>query len=158
MPHRQVPAARTAPLAWARLNADTLFIGLLALGSGLFSLFDPYADPILASRRVVDNPFATYPLFYVLAGALGLSGLILIIALARASVPLEVVARSVLIGACALNVFRTQTFLPWNDPDALRALVLLFMILSTTVLRLSVLLGDKAVVISRPRRAREEDR
>lgn len=146
---------RQVPFAWARLNADTLFVALLAIGSGLFAMIDPYADPVLADRRVVVDTVQTYPLLFVAAGSYLCGGLVLLAALARASVPLEVVARSVLIGGALLHVYRSAYQISWTDLNTVQTYVVLALIVLTTVLRLSVLLGNKAVIISRPRK--EED-
>lgn len=129
--------------AWARLNADTLFLALLAAGSGFFALIDPYDDAVTALRDVV------LPLHYMRAGAYLLAGLALLVTLMAQSVRGEVVARSILIGGVVLNVYRHLTWLGLGNPDTQSNIVLLAIVLLTTWLRLSVLLGKGGLLVAR---------
>ncbi len=130
--------------AWARLNADTLFVALLAIGAGIFAVLDPLADAVVAARG------SAAALFYVRAGAYVFAGLLLVAALGRESVRLETMARSVLIGGVALNVYRHATWLGWGDTQTQANVVLLVIVVGTSWLRMSVLLNRDGFVVSRP--------
>ena len=71
--------------AWARLNADTLFLGLLLAAAGLFALLAPY-DAVIAAREKAGDVRDHYPLFYALAGSYLLSGVMLVGALVKSFV------------------------------------------------------------------------
>jgi hypothetical protein len=129
--------------AWARLNADTLFLALLATGSAAFDFMDPMGDTVSAVVGFVG------PLFYAKVTAYLAAGVLLTVALARGSTYLEVVARSILIGGITLNVYRHVIFVG-NEVPTYGNIVLLVIVLLTTYLRLSVLVGKQGFAVSRP--------
>lgn len=135
--------------AWARLNADTLFLGLLLAAAGLFALLAPYDAVIAAREKAGDDVEDHYPLFSVLAGSYLLSGVMLVGALVKASVRVEVLARSILIGGTALNVYRHAVWLGMSGETAYQAIVMVI-VAATSALRMSLLLGRSGMLISRP--------
>jgi hypothetical protein len=135
--------ARRQRFAWAKLNADTLFLGLLAAGSGFFALLGPDRDSVTALHDSV------YPLHYVRAGAYLLAGLVLVAALLAQSVRWEVIARSILIGGVLLNVYRHVSWLGFGDVSTQANVVLLVILALTSYLRLSVLLGRGGLLVAR---------
>lgn len=150
-------AAGQVRFAWARLNADSLFLGLLLLAAGTFAFLVPVPqDEVIAARQAAGDVRDVYPLFYVLAGSYALAGLLLVGALVKGSVRVEVIARSILIGGTALNVYRHVVWLGWSETTMYQTVVFAI-IASTSVLRMSLLLGRSGMLISRPA-ASEEDR
>jgi hypothetical protein len=129
--------------AWARLNADTLFLGLLAGFAGFFAIIDPSDDPVMRIYNYVG------PLHYVRASAYMLSGALLTVALARGAIHYEFMARSILAGAITLNVYRHAIWLGWGDADTLANVVLLLIITLTSWFRLSILLRPGGMTINR---------
>jgi hypothetical protein len=125
------------------LNADTLFLALLATGAAVVDFIDPMGDQVTAAVGFVG------PLFYARAGAYLLAGVLLVVALARGSTYLEVIARSVLIGGIALQVYRHALFIG-NEVHTWGNVVLLVIVLVTTYLRLSVLLGRDGFSVTKP--------
>lgn len=134
--------------AWARLNADTLFLGLLLAAAGLFALIAP-GDEVTAARESAGDGRAHYPLFYVLAASYLIAGLLLVVGLIRGSLRIEVVARSLLVAGIILNVWR---HIVWVGPgvSTWSQLALLAIVLVTSALRLSVLLNKAGLIITRP--------
>lgn len=137
-------------LTWAKLNADSLFLALLAAGSGFFDLIDPTRD------AVVETVGGTYPLFWIRAGAYLVAGLLLMVALVKTSLRLETIARALLGGAIVLNVFRHVAWIGWADTRTHAAIVLLLIYGLTATLRLSVLLGKDGLRVTRPATEPEE--
>lgn len=133
--------------AWARLNADTLFVALLAVLAGVFDVLDPADDA--AARAVLAETGVPGTLFYVRCATWIAAGTLLFAALLRSSLPLEVLARAVLIGGVALNVWRHGYWLGWGAAAAFQ-MALLFLVVLVTTLRLSVLLGARSLVVTRP--------
>lgn len=131
-------------LGWLRLNADTLFLALLAAGAGTFNLIDPSGDDVTAAAGGV-----VYPLHYLQAGSYILAGLCLIYALVRGRVRPEVLARAVLLGGVCLGVWRHVIVLGWADSDTVEAYVLLAIVAGTSVLRLSMLLNPGGLMVTR---------
>lgn len=130
--------------AWARLNADALFLALLAIGSGIFTLIDPSID------RVTSTVHAPSFLHYVQAGGFILTGALLLAALLEASVRLEVLARHLLVGFVVLSVWRHAVVFGIWSAEGASQVVLLVIVYVTMRLRLSVLLGDDGLVVTRP--------
>lgn len=142
---RDPRAARSkGRFAWARLNADTLFLALLALGVGIFSVIDPASDPITAARGGPAVMHWAQAAAYISAGVL-LAG-----ALLAASVHTEILARLVLLGAVALSVWRHGVFFGWDGTRTDRQVALLVFVIVATTLRFSVLLGRDGLVVTRP--------
>lgn len=129
-------------LAWARLNADTLFLALLATFAGLFDLIEPTRDAVVVARD------GALPLFHARAGGYVLAGLVLTVALLTASVRTEVIARCILVGAIALNIYRHVVWLGW-ETDTQSSLVLLAIVILTSGLRFSVLLDQHDLLLRR---------
>ncbi len=137
--HTLLPPNR---FTWAKLNADTLFLGLLAFASGIFDLIDPSRDAIVHASG---DP---RPLFYVRACAYLIAGAILILALVTQSVRAEALARGILIGGIALNLYRYAHWLGW-ETSTWAQVILLVLIGVTTHLRMSVLLGSAGLRVTR---------
>lgn len=133
--------------AWARLNADTLFLALLATGIGTFDTIDPLRDAVTAQSVAFNG--APHFLHYVRTGVYVLAGILLTVALLRASVRVEVMARCVLFGGVSLNVWRHGVVFGLTDTDTFANVVLLAIILLVSVLRFSVLLGRSGMVVTR---------
>jgi hypothetical protein len=132
--------------AWARLNADTLFLVLLATFSGIFDIVDPARDAVtVVALQTLPLPS---PMHYIRAGAYVAFGLMLLAALLWSSVRLEVLARCLLISALLLNVGRHGWWLGWGDTETVAQLVLLAVIVLVTALRFSVLLGKRGLVVT----------
>lgn len=129
-------------LAWARLNADTLLLALLCVYGGLFDLADTTRDAVVVARGFES------PLFYVRAGGYALAGLVLTAALLWASVRAEVIARCVLIGAIALNVYRHAVWIGWETATQGQVVILIIVVL-TSGLRFSVLLNSHDLLLRR---------
>ena len=128
---------------WAKLNADTLFLGLLAIGAGIFDLIDPTRDAVVVARDFAG------PLFYVRAWSYLIAGLVLVVALTIQSVRAEALSRGLLIGGVGLDVYRHAVWVGWDDPATYATLVLFAIIAVTTHLRMSVLLGTDGLLIRR---------
>lgn len=130
--------------AWARLNADTLLLALLALGAGFFAVVDPSSDKVTA---LLDQPATMH---YVHAGFLTAAGVLLLAALLAASVRTEVFARCLLLGAVALNLWRHVVWLGWDHSATHQRLAVVVIVGLTMLLRFSVLLGPHALVVTHP--------
>lgn len=142
---RDPRAARSkGRFAWARLNADALFLALLALGVGIFSVIDPTSDPITAIRDQASVLHWAQAATYIAAG------LLLALALLRASVHAEVLARCVLLSAVTLSLWRHVIFFGWDATRTERQVVLLIIVVATMLLRFSILLGRDGLVVTRP--------
>lgn len=132
--------------AWARLSADTLFVVLFSVFTGLFDIYDPARDAVTSA--ILASGDSAQPLHFLRCLAYVFSGLLLLLALLRNSVKLEVIARCCLCSAVALNVYRHIYWLEpgsshtWSEAGILAAL------LAVTYLRLSFLLGGRGVVVS----------
>jgi hypothetical protein len=132
--------------AWARLNADTLFLVLLATFSGIFDIIEPHRDAVtVLALQTLNEPS---PMHYIRAGAYVVFGLMLLAALLWSSVRLEVLARCLLISAVVLNAGRHVWWLGWQDTETAAQLVLLAVIALVTALRFSVLLSKRGLVVT----------
>lgn len=129
--------------AWARLNADSLFVGLLVMASGLFTA--AVGEDVVSARA----GGATTPLFVALWVSYVSAGVLLVVALMKASVRLEVVARSLFIGGTLLNVYRSVVWLG-SSAETWGQVVLLGIVVLTSGLRGTVLLGKSGMLIHRP--------
>lgn len=130
--------------AWARLNADALFIALYALYVGVVGVMWPSGDIVELAGRV------TLP-HYLVHMAYGLGGSLLLIALAKQWVTAEILARVTLIWATGFQVFREANAFGWY-PDALDALVICAIVSLTSLLRISILVSKKGIVVRLPER------
>jgi hypothetical protein len=130
-------------LGWLMLNADTLFLALLAAAAGLFDLADPTRDDVTAHVGVVS------PLFYLRVGAYVLAGLMLIYALTRSRIRPEVWARAVLFGATVLDAYRHGVVFGWADSHTGAAYVLVVIVAVTSLLRLKMLLNPGGLMVTR---------
>ena len=134
------------PFAWARLNADTVFLALLAFGSGAFSLANPHDS---ATVQALHNATATYYLWaasYMAAGVLIFAGLV------KAKIRVEVFGRAVLLGGVAVNVWRTGLILGWGSTACVGGCILFGIVALTGWLRLSVLLNKQGLHVTVPAR------
>lgn len=135
--------------AWARLNADTLFLVLLATFSGLFDILDPDRDAVTAlALQTLDH---ASPMHYIRAGAYVTFGLLLLASLLWSSVQLEVIARCLLISAVLLNLGRHVWWLGWlgwGDSETVAQATLLAVLALVTALRFSVLLSKRGLVVT----------
>lgn len=132
--------------AWARLNADTFLLVLLCFYAGMRALLDPFSEPTIAELG-----FPT-PSFYLRTICYLVSGLIILYALIRQSVAVEVMGRTILVFAVCFELFRRVSLLGWGDPDSIAQTFLVVIILLVTGLRLSVLLSKKGLVVNLPQR------
>ncbi len=135
--------------AWARLNADTLFLGLLLASAGTFAILAP-GDEVTMAREAAGDGKAHYPLFYVLAVSYLIAGVLLVGALVKGSVRVEVVARSLLVGGVLLNIWRHVIWVGPSEVATLGQFALLAIVGTTSALRLSILLNKGGLVITRP--------
>lgn len=141
---RRPRAARSkGRYAWARLNADTLFLAALAIAAGLLSGLDPAFDRVTA---VIGSPSIVH---YAQAVAYLGGGLLLIDALLSASVRLEALARAVLLGALACSVWRHALVLGLGETATVGQVVLLAAFIATTWTRLAVIGSDDGLVVTR---------
>lgn len=132
---------------WARLNADTLFLALLAFLSGLVDMVYPTGD-----ETVAEIGFPT-PSFYLRCAMYLAAGLMLLLSLARQHIPTEVMARMTLVVATIFELWRTGRIFGWTDGQHLiPAILLVLVVAGTTYLRLSVLLDPKGLVVRVPER------
>lgn len=135
--------------AWARLNADTLFLALLATLAGLFAIID-------GPRGGMTTEAAPLALHYLRSAAYILAGLLLTGSLLWSSVRVEVIARSALLGGVALNLYRHAHWLGWQDTATLSSAALLVIVALTSWLRLSMLLRKGGVVVTHEAAAGED--
>jgi hypothetical protein len=148
----ELPEPRTKTghkFAWARLNADALFLALYAFISGIVALMDPHGDTTI---REVGFPT---PGFYLWASMLIAGGLGLLSALVRQHVLTEIVARTILTFACFYEVFRYTQIFGWDNPILFKPLVIAVLVLFITALRHSVLLSKKGLVVRLPERTND---
>lgn len=132
--------------AWARLNADTLFLVLLATFSGIFDIVDPARDAVTAlALQALASPS---PMHYIRAGSYVLVGLLLLASLLWSSLRLEVLARCLLISALLLNAGRHVWWLGWGDSETIAQVTLLGVVALVTALRFSVLLSKRGLVVT----------
>lgn len=139
--------------AWARLNADTLLLVLLAIFGGTFDILDPDRDDVTA--LVLQTFNQPQPMHYIRAGAYIVFGLLLLAALLWSSVKIEVYARCLLLAALALNIWRHGHWLGWTSSETVAQYTLFGILALVTGLRFSVLLGKKGLVVTQD--AAEED-
>lgn len=131
--------------AWARLNADAVLLAVLAVFAGFLSGVDPTFDRVTA---VVGYPSIVH---YAQAVAYLAGGLLLIDALLAASVRLEAVARTVILGALACSVWRHANVLGFAETATIGQIVLLAAFCATAWTRMSVIGGDDGLVVTRDR-------
>lgn len=131
--------------AWARLNADALFLALYAAFAGLVGIIHP-DGPIVRSIG-----YATPSYYMVHAGYLA-AGLLLLLALMKELVSLEVIARVTLLWAVAFQIARLTAFYDGWWPESVTTTIIFGIVGSTTLLRFSVLLSKKGIVVHLPQR------
>lgn len=138
----------TTRFAWADLNADTVFLALLAFLSGAFDLYDPGRDQVTV--QAIAALGHAHPLHYIRAGSYVLAGVLLLSALTLASVRLEVVARCALVTGVALNVWRHGVWLGLDNTYTIGQVALLAIVGLTMWRRFRVLLNPEGLVVTRP--------
>lgn len=129
---------------WLQLNADTLFLALLATGSGIFDLLDPTRSSV---NVAIGGPT---PLFYLRASAYVVAGLVLVYALARSRIRPEVLARALLFGGVCLSLYRHGLAFGWLDHHTAPSYVLVAIVALTSSLRLRMLLNPGGLMVTRP--------
>lgn len=139
------PIDRRTRFAWARLNADALFLALYAAFSGLFGIYEP------GGQIVRDLGYATASHYLLHTGYL-VGGLLLMLSLIKEWVSAEVVARFVLVWSVAFNLGREIYAFGWW-PDGVQPFIVFAIVTLTTFLRLSVLLSKKGLVVHLPQRS-----
>jgi hypothetical protein len=138
------PHTRSRRFAWLRLNADTLFLALLAIGSGVFDLFNPSLNPV-----VITAPANLYA-YYLRCGGYVVSGLMLLVALALMSIHWEVIARFILLGAVAFQVWRRWAELGLSSRFTAEVIVLFTILAITTFLRVTALFSRHGIAFTIP--------
>lgn len=137
--------SRNTRFAWARLNADALFLALLAAGSGLLGFIDP-------SGPIVDKLGHTTPSYLLVQSAYLIGGLLLMWSLLKEWVVGEVTARTVIMWTVAFQVFRMWSAFGFGDPNTTRSIVVFLIVALTCVLRMTVLLSKRGIVVHLPER------
>lgn len=138
--------------AWAKLNADGVFIALIIMAAGLFDMFLTEYNPIVAAGKVDE-------VIFVQARAAGYiaSGALLLYSLMASKIRQEVWARFMLLGAMLFQLWRR--WLEFHDPlnPAVSSIIVLFTLFSVTSwFRLRVLLAKEGVMFHIPPRKGEE--
>jgi hypothetical protein len=128
---------------WLQLNADTLFLALLATGSGIFDLLDP------ASNDVNNHIGGPTPLFYVRCATYIIAGLLLVYALASDRIRPEVMARAILFGGVSLSLYRHILAFGWHDNQTAPTYVLVAIVAVTSLLRIRMLLNHGGLMVTR---------
>lgn len=138
------PINRGTKFAWARLNADALFLALYASFVGFFGIIDPSGSLV----RELGYASASH---YLVHGAYLFSGLLLMVALMREWVVGEVTARAVLTWSVCFELARQVAAFGWY-PDGIKPFIIVVIVGLTSLLRLSVLLSKKGIVVHLPQR------
>ena len=130
------------PYLWARLHSDGIFLGLLALLSGLIVIIDPSQDPLVKVTGELT-------FIYWRSATLALSGGMLIYGLIKVKPSIEVIGRITMIWTVVFQIFRVLTVCGWGPLAAGQILVLLALGL-VTWMRVSALNADPGFVIQIP--------
>jgi hypothetical protein len=144
---------RTHRFMWARLNSDGVFLALLVVASGIFDLIRPETNPIIAEQGNLNE----LPLLYLRCGVYILSGLLLLYSLLVANIHTEVVARCMLLGAIAFQVWRRSIEFGWLHIETEGALTLFLIVAGTTLLRVTALFNKNGMVFTIPPTSERDD-
>lgn len=147
------PRTRTGhKFAWARLNADALFLALYAVLAGILGIADPAGDTSIQRLGHLSPGFYLQCAMYIGGGLLLLSALI------RQHVMTEIVARTILCFGTFFTTFRYTQIFGWTDPHVGKPLSIALLVLFITALRVSVLLSKKGLVVRLPERVNDGSR
>lgn len=145
-PRTEPPTQQQPPFAWARLNADTVLLGLLAITGGVFDITNPAHD---VTVQVLGH--AT-PAYYLRASIYVVSGLLILYALARQHTAEEVLGRLILIAGMMIQTVRTGLAVGWTAPITYERYALLLVVGFVCWLRLTALLTRRGLTVTLPPR------
>lgn len=142
-----LPPARTKTghkFAWARLNADALFLSLYAIFVGVFAICWPNGD-------LVDFLGHASASHYLVNGGYAAGGAMIMTALIKQWVSVEIVGRVLLAWSTGFEVVRQTIAFGWY-PEVVDTTIIFLIVTITGGLRLSVLLSKKGLVVRLPER------
>ena len=137
-------------LAWARLNADAALIATFALAFGISDVVDP------ASNATVHALGFASPSHYLRSVVFIVAGLLILAALARAHIAIEVIGRMLLIGDLVAQAWRTALLLGWGSGAAMERYAILGTVVLFTWMRLSALLSKHGLTVQIPPRTNRD--
>ena len=128
------------------MNADTLFLALLCMSAGAFSMLDPNRSPV-----VRDLGYVT-PLHYLESGGYVIAGLAILLGLANTNLRIEIVGRAIMLAGVVTGVWRTGFVLGWSSSFTKSAILIFIIVAVTSYLRISVLLNKQGLHVTVPGR------
>jgi hypothetical protein len=129
---------------WARLNADTLFLALLAIFAGALDIYRVQANVV-----VLIHP-EEGPLAIARASCFVLGGLLMLYSLLSGRVNWEVLGRCILIGAVTFQVWRRWIEFGFSDTRTEESLITLLILLFTAWLRITGLFSKDGLSVFLP--------